>query len=61
MSILSQPGIMSGISQNCFEQLCGCLHFSDNCQAPVHGSPDYDKLYKIRPVLDNICEKNRRL
>jgi len=31
--------------------------------APIthaHWTPGYDKLYKIRSVLDNICEKSRR-
>ena len=57
-SILSQPGIVKGMSQNQFEQLCGWLHFNDNSLAPVHRIPGYDRLYKIRPVLHSICEKS---
>ena len=57
----SQPGIVKGMSRNCFEQLCGQLHFNDNSLAPAHGTPGYDKLYKIRPVLDVICDKSTTL
>ena len=56
-SIFSQPGIVKGMSQNRFEQLCGRLHFNDNSLAPAHGTPGYDKLFKIRPVIDAICTK----
>ena len=51
-TILSQPGIVKGMSRNRFEQLCGRLHFNDNSLAPACGTPGYDKLYKIRPVMD---------
>ena len=54
-SIFSQPGVVKGMSWNRFEQLFGRLHFNDNSLAPAHGTPGYDKLYKIRPVLDAIC------
>ena len=60
-SIFNQLGIVKGMSQNRFEQLCGRLHFNDNSLAPAHGTPGYDRLYKIRPVLDSICEKILRL
>ena len=55
-AILGQPGIVKGISRKCFEQLCGRLHFNDNSLAPAYGTPGYDRLYKIRPVIDLICE-----
>ena len=60
-SIFSQPGIVKGMSRNRLEQLCGQLHFNDNSLAPAHGTPGYDKLYKIRPVLDAICDKSKTL
>ena len=49
------------MSQNRFEQLCGRLHFNDNRSVPAHGNPGYDKLYKIRPVIDKICAKSQEL
>ena len=60
-SIFNQLDIVKGMSQNRFEQLCGRLHFNDNSLVPAHGTPRYDRLYKIRPVLDSICEKSLRL
>ena len=60
-TIFSQPGIVKGMSRNRFEQLCGRLHFNDNRSAPERGTPGYDKLYKIRPVIDDICAKSKTL
>ena len=57
-SVFSQPGIVKGMSRNHFEQLCGRLHFNDNSLAPAYGTPGYDKLYKIRPVIDAVCDKS---
>jgi len=56
--IFSQPGIVKNMPRNRFEQLCGRLHFNDNRQAHPHGTPEYNK---IRPVLDEICHKSKRL
>ena len=60
-SILSQPDIIKGMSRNRFENICGRLHFNDNSLAPAHGTPGYDRLYKIRPILDTICQKCKSL
>ena len=49
--IFGQPAIVAGMSRNRFEQLCGRLHFNNNAQAPAHGTDSYDRLYKIRPIL----------
>ena len=47
--------------RNRFEQLCGRLHFNDNSLAPAHGTPGYDKLFKIRPAIDAVCHKSKML
>ena len=60
-SIYSQPGIVKGMSRNHFEQLCGRLHFNDNSLAPAYGTPGYDKPYKIRPIIDALCDKSKML
>ena len=60
-SILSQTGIIKGMSRNRFENICGQLHFNDNSLVPAHGTPGYDRLYKIRPILDTICQKCKSL
>ncbi len=35
-----------------FEAIVSCLHISDNQLQAKKGEPGYDKLYKIRPLLD---------
>ena len=60
-SIFSQSGIVKGMSQNCFEQLCGWLYFNDKSLAPAYGTPGYDKLYKIRSVIDAVRDKSKTL
>jgi len=60
-SIFSQPAITKGMSHNHLEQLCGQFHFNNNNLAPAHGAPGYNRLYKIWPVIDAICEKSKML
>ena len=60
-SIFSQPKIVKGMSRNHFEQLRGRLHFNDNSLAAAHGTPGYDKLFKIKPIIDAICKKCKSL
>lgn len=43
--------IMSGRR---FELLMTYLHLNDSNQQPQRDSPNYDKLYKIRPLLDMV-------
>ena len=47
------PSIMSGWR---FELLLSKLHLNDDKKMPPRGSPNYDKLYKVRPVLDRVVE-----
>ena len=60
-SNFSQPGIVKGMSRNRSKQLSGQLHFNDSSPAAVYGTPWYDKLFKIRPIIDAICEKCKSL
>ncbi|XP_039287374.1 piggyBac transposable element-derived protein 4-like [Nilaparvata lugens] len=39
-----------------FSQLLSHLHVNDNEMMPKRGDPDYDKLYKIRPMLDILSK-----
>ena len=57
-SIFSQPSIVKEMSWNSFEQLCGRFHFNDNSLTLTHRTPGYDKLYKIRPVIDAVWDKS---
>jgi hypothetical protein len=37
-----------------FENIISVLHLSNNAIHPPKGSPGFDKLYKVRPLLDNL-------
>ena len=39
-----------------FGFILGNLHISDNSKAPKKGEPNYNKLYKLRPLLDRLQE-----
>ncbi len=47
----SFSNIMSGRR---FEMLTKYLHLNDNTKMPDRSSPEYDRLYKIRPLLESI-------
>ena len=54
-------GIKRVMTKNRFEELSCYLHFSDSSKEPARGDRDYDRLYKVRTVLDyvrNKCEMN---
>ncbi|GBP05487.1 PiggyBac transposable element-derived protein 4 [Eumeta japonica] len=34
-----------------FKLILRCLHLNDNSKQPLRSSPDYDKLFKIRPLV----------
>ena len=40
-----------------FELLLRFLHLNDSRQQPSKGDPHYDKLYKIRPMLDKVVHQ----
>ncbi|CAG4958760.1 unnamed protein product [Colias eurytheme] len=46
-----------------FKNIMRCLHINDNSLTPEKSSPDYDKLYKIRPlinIINNGCQINAK-
>ena len=47
------PSIMSGWR---FELLLNNLHLNDDEKMPPRGSPHFDRLYKVRPVLDRVVD-----
>lgn len=48
--------ISETMSRDRFIWLLGHLHLNDNSVMPVRDSPNFDKLYKIRPVIDKLSE-----
>lgn len=49
---LGNEGIKRTMTKNRFEELSRFLHFNDSEQEPLRTDPNYDRLYKIRPVLE---------
>ena len=45
------------MSRNRFQLLLKFLHFNDNSHMPASADPSPDKLFKLRPLLDNLFEK----
>ena len=46
--------ISDRISRSRFREISRYLHFADNSQLPQRGQPGYDKLGKVRPVLEAL-------
>ncbi|XP_054083710.1 piggyBac transposable element-derived protein 2-like isoform X2 [Zeugodacus cucurbitae] len=53
--------ITDSIPRNRFDKIKQCLHFNDNSKQPKKEDLNYDKLYKIRPLLDIIRENFNKL
>ena len=57
--IMSTPFFGSTMSRTRFLQILRYLHFVDNSLAPGPDSPNFNKLYKIQPLLDLIIPRFR--
>lgn len=44
----------NALARNRFEKIKQFFHLNDNSKQPQKGTPNYDKLYKVRPMLDII-------
>lgn len=53
----SIPQVCQVFSRDRWEEIKSKLHFSDNSKMPQRGEDNFDKLYKLRPVLDYLCIK----
>ena len=47
--------------QNRFEQLKRFIHFNDNTNMLQPGDPNFDKLFKVRPLVDHLWQKFNRI
>ena len=52
--ILGTPGIIMGMPILRFKVLMKYPHLNDNTAMPARGQPGYDKLFKLRPLLEEI-------
>ena len=55
-SLLRVPGICAGMPINRFKALLHCLHINDNTKAVPRSQPGYDRLHKLRPMIQWLWE-----
>ncbi len=54
---IGAPGVTQLMPRQRFEQLFWCLHlFNNSLQVPV-GQPGYDKVFKVRPLMDILVPR----
>ncbi|KAL4104266.1 hypothetical protein QTP88_019575 [Uroleucon formosanum] len=58
---LGTPSIYNVMSVNRFEEIKRFIHFNDNSKLPERNNADYDKLYKVRPLCEQILNIIRNI
>ena len=53
---IGNTGIQNVMTKNGFEELSQYLHFSNSATEPRRGEENFDRLYKVRPLLTGILE-----
>ena len=51
------PGFTKVMSRNRFEAILSFLHFNNNLDQALRGTPGYDHLFKIRPLINILQPK----
>ncbi|KAK3721656.1 hypothetical protein QZH41_003676 [Actinostola sp. cb2023] len=51
---LRNEGIQQVMTKNRFEELAQFIHFNDSEKRPARGARNYDRLYKVRPILSGV-------
>lgn len=59
--IYHMPLYSSVMSRTRYEMIMRFLHFSDNSLCPPRNHPEYDKLFKIRPLINFFSQKFAQL
>ena len=52
--VLATPFFPSIMSRDCFQNISRYLHLNDSTQQKKCGEEGYDKLFKVRPLLDHF-------
>ena len=52
--LLRESATADLISKNGFEKLSQYFHPNDNSKAAAEGDPNYDPLFKVRPLLEQV-------
>ena len=59
--LLRSPWFSSVMPRDKFMAISRFLHFTDNSQALSRDDPNFDRLWKIRPVIDKIQEQSQKM
>ena len=59
--LLHNTPISDRISRDRFRDLSRCMHFVDNTTLLSVGSPRYDRLSEVRPIINHLIEKSVEL
>ena len=54
--VLGVPALAANFTRTRFWQLWANLHLADNTQAPDRTDASFDRLYKIRPMLNILSD-----
>lgn len=54
---LGYPAVKDVLSRSEFERIQKFIHFADNSQMPDRNDENFDKLYKLRPIIDALNNK----
>ena len=54
---MNYPPISDRISRDRFYDIHRYLHFADNSQLPPRGEPGYDRLGKVREIMDKVLQR----
>ena len=57
---LGNQVIKSVMPSNRFQEITQFLHFNDSTRTPPRGDANYDRLYKIRPVINTVLQNVQR-
>lgn len=53
---IGNSGVQGTMTCNRFQKLTQYFHVADRAAEPAHGQPGYDKLYKVRPVIEHVTQ-----
>lgn len=51
------PAFTKIFSRDSYQLIKSFLHFNDNAEQKPKGDPEYDPLYKVRPLIDIVADK----
>ena len=54
-------GVQETMTKNRFEEISQYMHFSDSTQEPQRGDDDYDRLFKVRRIMNMVLSNFKQI